>query len=45
MAYEAEREALKAVYKSRAWRAKVNKMPDQQVIAIYLNLKSQKKVA
>ena len=39
-----KREALKKVYNSRAWAEKVNKMSDDQVVAIYLRLKSQNKI-
>lgn len=39
-----EREAVKAAYPSRKWATKVSKMDDQQVIAVYLRLKSQGKV-
>lgn len=38
------REALKKVYKGPVWIARVNKMPDAQVTAIYLNLKQQNKL-
>lgn len=37
-----ERQAVKAAYKkSRRWITKVNKMDDDQVIAVYLRLKAQ----
>lgn len=39
-----EREKLKTVYKSKAWAAKVDKMPADQVIAIYKRLQAQKKI-
>lgn len=39
-----QREALKSVYKNRSWAARVNKMPDEQVQAIYLRLKQQNKL-
>lgn len=45
-----EREAIKAAYKRRdgtippSWLAKVSKMEDSQVTAVYLRLKSQNKV-
>lgn len=38
---ERKREALKGAYRSAAWRAKVNRMSDAQVIAVYLRLQSQ----
>lgn len=44
MAYEKEREAVKAVYKSANWIRKVNAMSDNQVIAIYFRLKKQNKI-
>lgn len=39
-----KREALKGVYPGQRWKEKVAKMPEAQVTAIYLNLKSQGKV-
>lgn len=39
-----KRQALLHAYPSHKWREKVNKMSDAQVIAIYLNLKRQKKI-
>lgn len=39
-----KREALKGVYSSQKWIDRVNKMPDAQVTAIYLNLKRQNKL-
>lgn len=39
-----KREALLTAYPSQKWWDKVKKMPDSQVVAIYLNLKSQGKV-
>lgn len=44
MAAEAERQALLKVYKSQKWANKVKKMRDDQVVAIYLRLKSQNKL-
>ena len=44
MAYEKEREALKTVYSGAKWIQKVNKMPDDQVVAIYMRLKLQGKL-
>lgn len=43
-AAEKKREALKGAYSGRSWQQKVAKMPEAQVTAIYLNLKSQGKV-
>lgn len=39
-----ERELLKKAYPSKKWAAKVDKMSDSQVAAVYLRLKSQGKV-
>lgn len=39
-----KRELLRDVYPSAKWWDKVKKMSDAQVVAIYLNLKSQGKV-
>jgi hypothetical protein len=39
-----KREELKGVYKSPNWAKKVDGMKDTQVVAIYLNLKAQKKL-
>lgn len=44
MAYEKEREALKAAYSGPKWRQKVNKMSDGQVVAIHMRLKLQGKL-
>jgi hypothetical protein len=44
MGRNTEREAIKKVYKSKQWSDKVNKMTDDQVVAIYLRLKSQNKL-
>lgn len=38
------REALKGVYKSKAWAIKVDKMPESQVYAVFMNLRKQNKV-
>lgn len=38
------RAALKTVYPSKRWAAKVDKMRDDQVVAIYRNLQQQNKV-
>jgi hypothetical protein len=38
------RAALKTVYKGRRWIAKVNKMSDEQVVAIYTRLQRQHKL-
>lgn len=39
-----KRETLKGVYPGPKWTEKVNAMPDSQVTAMYLRLKSQGKV-
>lgn len=39
-----KREAVKQAYQSPSWRAKVDKMRDAQVIAVYLRLKQSNKV-
>lgn len=39
-----EREQLKGVYKNESWAKKVDRMSDEQVIAIYRRLKSQGKL-
>jgi hypothetical protein len=40
-----QREAIKQAYPhSKSWLAKVSKMPDSQVTAIYLRLKRQGKI-
>jgi len=35
------RDAVKAAYRSKAWAAKVDKMGEEQVVAIYMRLKAQ----
>lgn len=44
MGYDKEREAVKAVYPYQAWRDKVDKMPDNQVIALYKRFQRQNKL-
>lgn len=44
MKTDEQREALKGVYPGPDWQEKVKAMSDGQVSAIYLRLKSQKKV-
>lgn len=39
-----KREALKGAYPGEAWQKKVAKMPEGQVVAVYLSLKKQGKV-
>lgn len=39
-----KREALKGAYPGKSWQEKVAKMPEGQVVAVYLNLKKQGKV-
>lgn len=43
MGSQMEREAVKKIGGS-AWRAKVDKMPDNQITAIYIRLKSEGKI-
>lgn len=38
------REALKGAYSGPAWLKRVDKMPESQVTAVYLRLKSQGKI-
>jgi hypothetical protein len=41
-----KRQAILALYPGGVgWKAKVNKMSDQQIVAMYLRLKGQGKVA
>lgn len=44
MSIDQMREAIKKAYRSPKWTRKVNNMPDNQVVAIFKNLKSQSKV-
>jgi len=44
MGAEMERQAILRVYTSPAWNAKVAKMSDAQVVAIYLRMKAQNKL-
>jgi len=44
MGAEMERQAIKKVYPTDKWSAKVDKMSDAQVVAIYLRFKSQKRL-
>jgi hypothetical protein len=39
-----EREYLKAIYPNAKWIAKINRMGDQQVIAIYIRIKGAAQV-
>lgn len=39
-----ERELLKAAYPGKGWKEKVDRMTDEQVIAIYKRLHAQRKV-
>lgn len=41
---ENKRRAVALAYSSNAWLDRVNKMSDEQIIAIYLRLKAQKKI-
>jgi hypothetical protein len=38
------REKVKSAYKSSAWSARVDKMSDSQITAVYLRLRSEGKV-
>lgn len=38
------RAALKTVYSGKRWQSKVDKMKDEQVVAIYRNLQLQNKL-
>lgn len=40
----AKRAALKTAYTGKRWKAKVDKMSDEQVLAIYRNLQLQNKL-
>jgi hypothetical protein len=44
MAAQDERERLKALYKSKKWWDKVDKMTDSQAIAVFKRLRQQQKV-
>ena len=39
------REELKRVYPSKKWAAKVDKMTESQVVAVYMRLKAQGKIS
>lgn len=39
-----KKNAVTQAYSGPAWKAKVDKMTDSQIIAVYLRLKSQNKV-
>jgi hypothetical protein len=41
---ERKRQALLTVYPGDKWADKVKKMPEAQVIAVYMNLKRQNKL-
>lgn len=40
-----KRTTIRAVYKTASWQEKVDKMSDQQVVAIYMKFKSEGKVS
>jgi hypothetical protein len=44
MKIDQKREALKGAYSGEKWIVKVDKMSDEQIIAVYNRLKSQGKV-
>lgn len=39
-----KREALKSAYSGKSWSRKVDKMPEDQVDAIYIRLRNQGKI-
>ncbi|AWN05916.1 hypothetical protein SEA_CRICKO_52 [Streptomyces phage CricKo] len=39
-----KREMIKKAYPTKAWAAKVDKMPDSQVVAIFFSLRRKGKV-
>lgn len=39
-----KRESIKAVYPGKKWAEKVDKMTEDQVVAVYLRLKQQGKI-
>ncbi len=39
-----KRELLKKAYRSKKWADKVDRMPEDQVVAVFLRLKSQNKI-
>jgi hypothetical protein len=41
---ESKRNAVASAYSGRKWRDMVEKMPEHQVIALYLKFKAQKKI-
>lgn len=41
---EQMRKAIREAYSSEAWWAKVDKMSERQVFAVYTRLKSQKRI-
>lgn len=44
MSSASKRELIKQAYPTKTWKAKVDKMPDNQVTAVYLRLKGQGKL-
>jgi hypothetical protein len=41
---EDKRNAIKTAYPNDTWAAKVDSMPDHQIIALYFRLRNQKKI-
>lgn len=41
---EKKRQAVMGAYSGEAWHKKVKKMPEDQVVAIYMRLKAQNKL-
>lgn len=39
-----KRELIKQAYPTKTWQAKVDKMPESQVIAVYFRLRKQGKI-
>jgi hypothetical protein len=39
-----KRELVKQAYPTQTWRTKVSKMPDSQIVAIFLRLRSQGRI-
>ncbi len=44
MGYPKEREAVKGAYRSLRWKKRIDNMSDNQVLAIYMRLRTQGKI-
>jgi hypothetical protein len=44
MSIEQMRDAIKKAYPSPGWRAKVDKMADKKVYAVYMSMKNEKRL-